>query len=641
MEHPIWIPSDERVKNSLMYEFMQIGPEKFDSYFDLYQWSISEMESFWSQFWDFSNIKYSKTYDSVLKNPVMPGAEWFTGSELNYAENLLKGDPNQVAVISLGESGPAKSMTFRELNLKVSSVQKGLINLGVKKGTIVAGFVPNCVETLIIMLAVSSLGGIWTSCSPDFGSKGVVDRFGQVNPHILITSNGYSYNGKLYKLQDKVNGVLNVIDSIQHVIEINYVDISSNFNHVSVVSFDNLLSIASSNPNFEQLPFDHPLYIMYSSGTTGPPKSIIHGSGGTLIQHMKEHQLHCDVKPGKSKMFWFTTCGWMMWNWLVSGLSSGATIVLYDGSPSYPNIDKLWKMIDDLGITHFGTSPKFLSACDSNKILPKEFCNFDSLNSILSTGSPLVEEQFDWVYSNVKSDIQLSSISGGTDIIGCFLAGSPILPVFRGELQCPQLGMSVESWNDDGVPVIGESGELVCTKPFPSMPIEFWNDCDGLNYHSAYFSEFEGVWTHGDYLEMTKNGGAIIYGRSDTTLNPGGVRIGTAEIYRSIENFEGIIDSVVIGKPEDSDVSIILCVKLSENSIITDDLIEKIKAQIRKSTTPRHVPTYIFQVQDIPYTISGKKVEKAVLHSILGKKVKNQDALINPQSLNEYSNLPF
>ena len=641
MEHPIWIPSDERVKNSLMYEFMQIGPEKFDSYFDLYQWSISEMESFWSQFWDFSNIKYSKTYDSVLKNPVMPGAEWFTGSELNYAENLLKGDPNQVAVISLGESGPAKSMTFRELNLKVSSVQKGLINLGVKKGTIVAGFVPNCVETLIIMLAVSSLGGIWTSCSPDFGSKGVVDRFGQVNPHILITSNGYSYNGKLYKLQDKVNGVLNVIDSIQHVIEIKYVDISSNFNHVSVVSFDNLLSIASSNPNFEQLPFDHPLYIMYSSGTTGPPKSIIHGSGGTLIQHMKEHQLHCDVKPGKSKMFWFTTCGWMMWNWLVSGLSSGATIVLYDGSPSYPNFDKLWKMIDDLGITHFGTSPKFLSACDSSKILPKEFCNFDSLNSILSTGSPLVEEQFDWVYSNVKSDIQLSSISGGTDIIGCFLAGSPILPVFRGELQCPQLGMSVESWNDDGVPVIGESGELVCTKPFPSMPIEFWNDCDGLNYHSAYFSEFEGVWTHGDYLEMTKNGGAIIYGRSDTTLNPGGVRIGTAEIYRSIENFEGIIDSVVIGKPEDSDVSIILCVKLSENSIITDDLIEKIKAQIRKSTTHRHVPTYIFQVQDIPYTISGKKVEKAVLHSILGKKVKNQDALINPQSLNEYSNLPL
>ena len=641
MKDPLWVPSNERIRNSLMYEFMQRCPEKFDSYFDLHQWSISEMESFWSQFWDFSNIKYSKSYNSVLKNPVMPGAKWFSGSELNYAENLLKGDPNQIAVISFGETGSAKSMTFRELNLAVSSVQKGLIDLGVKKGTIVAGFVPNCVETVIIMLAVSSLGGIWTSCSPDFGSKGVIDRFGQVNPHILITSNGYSYNGKLFKLEDKVNGVLNVIDSIQHVIEIEYVNISSNFNHVSVVSFDNLLDNASSNPSFEQLPFDHPLYIMYSSGTTGPPKSIIHSSGGTLIQHMKEHQLHCDVKPGKSKMFWFTTCGWMMWNWLVSGLSSGATIVLYDGSPSYPNFDKLWKMIDDLGITHFGTSPKFLSACDANEILPKEFCNLDSLESILSTGSPLVEEQFDWVYSNVKSDIQLSSISGGTDIIGCFLAGSPILPVFRGELQCPQLGMSVESWNDAGVSVIGENGELVCTKPFPSMPIGFWNDDDGSKYISAYFDEFEGVWTHGDYLEITDNGGAIIYGRSDTTLNPGGVRIGTAEIYRSIENFEEILDSVVVGRPEGSDVSIVLCLKLIDGISITNDLEKKIKAQIRKATTPRHVPNYVFQVSDIPYTISGKKVEKAVLHAILGKSIKNKDALINPDSLNEFSNLSF
>ena len=641
MKDPLWVPSKERIRDSLMYEFMQGCPEKFDSYFDLHEWSIRDMESFWSQFWDFSNIKYSKSYDSVLKNPIMPGAEWFSGSELNYAENLLKGDPNQVAVISLGESGSAKYMTFRELNLKVSSVQKGLANLGVKKGTIVAGFVPNCVETVITMLAVSSLGGIWTSCSPDFGSRGVVDRFGQVNPHILITSNGYSYNGKLFNLEDKVNGVLNVIDSIQHVVEIEYVDISSNFNHVSVVSFDNLLGNDPSNLRFEQLPFNHPLYIMYSSGTTGPPKSIIHSSGGTLIQHMKEHQLHCDVKPGKSKMFWFTTCGWMMWNWLVSGLSSGATIVLYDGSPSHPNIDKLWRMIDDLGITHFGTSPKFLSACDSNEILPKEFCNLDSLESILSTGSPLVEEQFDWVYSNVKSDIQLSSISGGTDIIGCFLAGSPILPVFRGELQCPQLGMSVESWNDDGVSVIGENGELVCTKPFPSMPIGFWNDNDSSKYISAYFKEFEGVWTHGDYLEITDNGGAIIYGRSDTTLNPGGVRIGTAEIYRSIENFEEVLDSVVIGRPEGSDVSIVLCLKLIDGIIITKDLEEKIKTQIRKSTTPRHVPNYVFQVSDIPYTISGKKVEKAVLHAILGKSVKNKDALINPDSLKEFSNLPF
>ena len=641
MNSPIWIPSNEKIKNSLMYKFMKECSEDFKSYFDLHSWSINNLEDFWANFWRFSDIKYSKNYNSVLENPVMPGAKWFSGSELNYAQNLLKGDPDQIAIISIGENISPKTLTFKELNYKVSSVQKGLSKLGVKKGTIVAGFVPNCAETVISMLAVSSLGGVWTSCSPDFGANGVVDRFGQVNPHILITSNGYSYNGKLFKLEEKVNGVLESIDCIRHIVEIEYVDIKSNFNHDSIISFGDILNDGQTQPTFEQLPFDHPLFIMYSSGTTGPPKSIVHSAGGTLIQHMKEHQLHCDIKAGKSTMFWFTTCGWMMWNWLVSGLSSGSTIVLYDGSPSYPSLERLWKMIDDLSITHFGTSPKFLSACDSANILPNKFCKFGSLESILSTGSPLVEEQFDWIYDNIKTDIQLSSISGGTDIIGCFLAGSPIIPVYRGELQCPQLGMSVESWNDDGEPVIGESGELVCTKPFPSMPIKFWNDSDGSKYHSAYFDEYDGVWTHGDYLEMTENGGAIIYGRSDTTLNPGGVRIGTAEIYRSIENFEGIIDSVVIGKPEDSDVSIVLCVKLSERSIITDELKDKIKLQIRKSTTPRHVPNYIFQVLDIPYTISGKKVEKAVLHSVLGKKVKNKDALINPESLKEYSNLPF
>jgi len=641
MSSPLWKPSNEKIKNSLMHKFMQECPEDFESYFDLHNWSINDMEGFWSQFWEFSKIKYSKNYDTVLENPVMPGAEWFSGSELNYAENLLKGDPDQDAIISLGENKSVESLTFRELNQKVCSVQKGLISLGVKKDTIVAGFVPNCAETVITMLAVSSLGAVWTSCSPDFGAEGVVDRFGQVNPHILITSNGYSYNGKLFKLEEKVNGVLDVINSIGHIIEIDYVDITSVFNHKSVISFDTLLENEGDVPRFEQLSFNHPLYIMYSSGTTGPPKSIIHSAGGTLIQHMKEHQLHCDIQSGRDKIFWFTTCGWMMWNWLVSGLSSGATVVLYDGSPSYPSLEKLWKMVEDLEITHFGTSPKFLSACDINKIHPNKFCKLGSLKSILSTGSPLVEEQFDWIYANVKSDIQLSSISGGTDIIGCFLAGSPILPVFRGELQCPQLGMSVESWNDDGMRVIGESGELVCTKPFPSMPIGFWNDDDGSKYNSAYFEEFEGVWTHGDYLEITENGGAIIYGRSDTTLNPGGVRIGTAEIYRSIENFEEVIDSVVIGKPEGSDVSIVLCLKLVEGLTITAELEKKIKFQIRKSTTPRHVPNYIFQVNDIPYTISGKKVEKAVLHSILGKNIKNKDALSNPESLVEYASLPF
>ena len=641
MRSPLWIPSDEKIKSSLIYKFMNDCPVDFESYFDLHKWSINYMEDFWSTFWEFSGIKCSKKYASVLENPVMPGARWFSGSELNYAENLLSGNPNQTAIISLGEERDVVYLSFSELNEKVSSVQKGLINLGVEKGTIVAGFVPNCVETVILMLAVTSLGGIWTSCSPDFGTNGVVDRFGQVNPHILVTSNGYSYNGKNFSLEEKVNGVLETIDSINHIIEINYVDIESNFNHNSIINFSDLLSNEGTIPMFVQLPFDHPLYIMYSSGTTGPPKSIVHGVGGTLIQHMKEHQLHCDIQSGRDTMFWFTTCGWMMWNWLVSGLSSGSTIVLYDGSPSYPNLEKLWKMIGELGITHFGTSPKFLSSCASSEILPNKFSNLKTLKAVLSTGSPLVEEQFDWIYNNVKSDIQLSSISGGTDIIGCFLAGVPILPVNRGELQCSQLGMSVESWNDEGEPVIGESGELVCTKPFPSMPIQFWNDPDGSKYNSAYFNEFEGVWTHGDYLEIRETGGAVIYGRSDTTLNPGGVRIGTAEIYRSLENIEEILDSVVVGKPTESDVSIVLCVKLDDNVDLDKSLINKIKATIRNSATPRHVPHFIFKVDEIPYTINGKKVEKAVLHSMLGKKVKNKDALSNPDSLFQYENLPF
>jgi acetoacetyl-CoA synthetase len=380
---------------------------------------------------------------------------------------------------------------------------------------------------------------------------------------------------------------------------------------------------------------------MYSSGTTGPPKSIIHGAGGTLIQHLKEHQLQCDIQEGRDTLFWFTTCGWMMWNWLISGLASRATIVLYDGSPSHPDLGALWRIVEKAGITHFGTSPKFLAACSNSGIEPKKEADLSSVKSLLSTGAPLVSEQFDWVYENIGSDIHLASISGGTDIIGCFLAGSPILPVHRGEIQCPQLGMDVQSWNIDGKSIIGESGELVCVRPFPSMPIGFWNDSDGLKYQSAYFEEFPNVWTHGDYVEITESGGAIIYGRSDTTLNPGGVRIGTAEIYRAVENMSGIEDAVVVGRPVNGDIDIVLCIKLTDNRTLNSDLEQKIKKLIRSKTTPRHVPKYIFEVHEIPYTISGKKVEKAVLSTILGKEVKNKDALSNPQSLKEYSNLSF
>ncbi len=633
----LWKPSEERVQSTLLEKFMKSLPSKFDSYHELHKWSIENIEDFWSYFWNFSGIKYSRKYDSVLKNPRMPGAKWFEGAELNYAENLLSGDSDKTAIISTGEDRSDMYFTFKELNQEVARVQNGLKELGVTKGTIVAAFVPNCFETVVLMLAASALGAIWTSCSPDFGSQGVIDRFGQVEPSVLVVANGYNYNGKEFSLEDKINGVLNSINSIKHLVCIEYIDLKVELEHSSIHKYPDLKDNEEVIPYFAQLPFNHPLYIMYSSGTTGPPKSIVHGAGGTLIQHLKEHQLQCDIQRGRDTLFWFTTCGWMMWNWLVSALASGSTIVLYDGSPSHPNLGNLWKLADRVGITHFGTSPKFLSACSNANLVPKKEANLSKFRALLSTGSPLVSEQFDWVYDNVHSDIQLSSISGGTDIIGCFLGGSPILPVFRGELQCSQLGMDVQSWSSEGQSVIGENGELVCTKPFPSMPLHFWNDSDGSKYQSAYFEEFKGVWTHGDYIEITANKGAIIYGRSDTTLNPGGVRIGTAEIYRAIEGLPEIDDTVVVGRPNNGDVDVILFIKLAEANYFDNDFESKVKKLIRLKTTPRHVPKEIYPVTDIPYTISGKKVEKAVLAKILGKKVKSKDALANPECLAQYS----
>jgi len=637
----LWKPSDERKDSALITDFMNRLPIDFESYFDLHRWSIDNLEDFWSEFWEFSGIQYSKKYDSVLSNSGMPGAKWFVGSELNYAQNLLSGKSDQIAIISTGENRKDQEFTFKDLNVAVSKAQTGLELLGVKKGSRVAAFVPNCIESIILMLATSACGAIWTSCSPDFGSQGVIDRFGQVEPSILIVSNGYSYNGKIFPLDEKINGVIDTIDSIQNIICIDFVDVNCSLNHESIISYNDLLSNNSLIPNFVQVPFDHPLYIMYSSGTTGPPKSIVHGVGGTLIQHLKEHQLQCDIQSGKDRLFWFTTCGWMMWNWLVSGLASGATIVLYDGSPSYPSLGHLWKIAERTRITHFGTSPKFLSACSNAGLIPKDISDLSALKSVLSTGAPLVSEQYDWVYDNINSDIQLSSISGGTDIIGCFLAGSPILPVYRGEIQCIQLGMDVQAWNEVGESIIGKSGELVCVKPFPSMPIKFWNDNDNSKYYSAYFNEFENVWTHGDYVKITENGGAIISGRSDTTLNPGGVRIGTAEIYRSVENISEIKDAIVVGRPNAGDIDVVLCVKLNEGIQLDSKLINHIKSLIRLKNTPRHVPKYVFEVKDIPYTISGKKVEKAALSTILGKKIKNKDALANPESLQQYSNFQF
>ena len=637
----VWSPSESRIRSSLLYNFIQESPLESNSYSDLHRWSIENMEDFWSHFWEFSKIIYTRTYDSVLDNPTMPGARWFSGSELNYAENLLAGNKDQTAIISTGEGRDDKLLTFGELNKLVAAAQHGLKEMGVTRGTRIAAFVPNCAETVILMLAATAIGAVWTSCSPDFGSQGVVDRFGQVEPSVLVVSNGYNYNGKIFSLEHKINGVLETIDTIEHVISIEFVDTACKLDHPSVIDYQTLISNDATVPEFVPLPFDHPLYIMYSSGTTGPPKSIIHGAGGTLIQHLKEHQLQCDIQKGRDTLFWFTTCGWMMWNWLVSGLASGATVVLYDGSPGHPDLGTLWRMAERTGITHFGTSPKFLAACSKSELVPENVADLSNFRSLLSTGSPLISEQFDWVYENVHSDIQVASISGGTDIIGCFLAGSPILPVHRGELQCAQLGMDVQSWDPDGKPVFGQSGELVCTRPFPSMPIGFWNDENGSKYQEAYFDDFERVWTHGDYIEMTANGGAIIYGRSDTTLNPGGVRIGTAEIYRAVEKMEVIVDSVVVGRPNEGDVDVVLCVKLIKGTDFNEKLESDIRGLIRSATTPRHVPKYIFEVDDIPYTISGKKVEKAVLATITGRKVGNKDALANPESLKQYSVLSF
>jgi acetoacetyl-CoA synthetase len=490
------------------------------------------------------------------------------------------------------------------------------------------------------MLATTALGAVWSSCSPDFGVKGVVDRFAQIRPRVLLTADGYRYGGKTHSLQEKITAVASSLPGLEHVVVIDFMGGDLTVEDTPSSSYAQLLDNEAEDVHFEQVAPDHPLFIMYSSGTTGVPKSIVHGHGGTLLTHYKEHRLHCDVREG-DVVFWFTTCGWMMWNWLVSSLASGATIVIYDGSPLHPGPENLWRLAERHRITHFGTSPKFLATCEKAGLRPASTSDLGAMRALLSTGSPLNPEQFDWVYANVASDVHLASISGGTDLIGCFAGGAPTLPVRRGELQCRALGMAVQAWDADGKPVVGERGELVCTQPFPSMPVGFWNDEDGHRYRAAYFEQNPGVWTHGDFIEIRPSGGVVIHGRSDTTLNPGGVRIGTAEIYRAIETMPQILDSIVVGRPVQGDVEVVLCLKLRDDVKLDEALVSQIKATIRTATTPRHVPTHIFAVRDIPYTISGKKVEKAVRDTITGTAVHNRDALANPEALDEYRTLAF
>jgi len=639
----LWQPDEEKIKQTNMVKFIEFVNKKHNflisNYNELWQWSVDNIPEFWADLWEFLDIKCSKSFEKVVDDPYkLPGAKWFIGAELNFAENLLRYRDDNIAIISIGEKREPLKLTYNQLYKKVASIAKALKNLGVKKGDRVGGFMPNIAETVIAMLATTSLGAIWSSCSPDFGRKGVLDRFGQIEPKVLFTADGYYYNGKQFDSLERVKEILKELPSIEKVVVVPFANENPDISGIpNAVLFDEFGEDAD-DIEFVQVPADHPLYIMYSSGTTGLPKCMVQGVAGVLINHLKELVLHTDLKR-EDRIFYFTTCGWMMWNWLVSSLATGATVVLYDGSPFYPDPSALWKMAQDMELTVFGTSAKYLSAIEEAGVKPKEF-NLEKLRAILSTGSPLALESFYYVYRDIKEDVCLSSISGGTDINGCFFAGNPMGPVYAGELQCRGLGMKVSIFDENGNSVLNRPGELVCLAASPSMPLYFWNDPDGKKYKDAYFEVFPGVWRHGDYAKVTYTGGAIIYGRADATLNPGGVRIGTADIYRVVEGLEEIADSLAVGQKWKGDERVILFVKLKEGYELTDELKKKIKKTIRENLSPRHVPAKIIKVSDIPYTINMKKVEIAVKKIIHGQKVLNTDALANPQCLEEYKNIP-
>ncbi len=644
MEYKIlWTPEPKSVLKSSMYHFMQEVNKRFKTSFrdydSLYQWSIENPGDFWGLFWEYSGIKFTENYSEVVDDAhKMPGARWFSGAKLNYAENLLQRRDEKAAIIFRGESRIERKISYRELYKETHRLAEGLKRLGVKKGDRVAAFMPNLPETIIAMLATSSLGAVWSSSSPDFGIKGVLDRFSQIEPKVIIAADGYFYNGKHFDSQEKLKGILGKLPSVEHVIMVNYTGMLDLSTMPKARAWEEIAEDVEGEIQFEQVAFDHPLYIMYSSGTTGLPKSIVHSAGGTLIQHLKELILHSGLSS-EDTIFYYTTCGWMMWNWFVSSLASGATLVCFDGNPFYPEPDALLRMADDLGISIFGTSAKYIASLENAGVLPSSISSFPKLKAILSTGSPLSDESFEYVYNKWKKNVQLSSISGGTDIISCFMLGNPILPVYRGEIQCRGLGMDVECFDENGKPVREKQGELVCRTAFPSMPVYFWNDPEGQKYLQAYFVDYPGIWRHGDYLQISPHGGITMFGRSDATLNPGGVRIGTAEIYRVVENMDEIEDSVVVGQQYEGDERVILFVKMNKGFNLDEELIRKIRNNIRNNCSPRHMPALILETPDVPYTINGKKVEIAVKKLIHGQEVKNRDALSNPQCLDYFKNL--
>jgi len=642
----LWEPSRKRIERSNMHRFMHNVNARYDrdleDFAALYQWSIENIPRFWAEMWDHAGILASRGYDQVVDDLTrMPGAQWFGGARLNFAENLLRYRDDRTALIFKGEGREAARMTYGELFAEVAAVAEALQAAGVRTGDRVVGFMPNMPETIIAMLAAVSLGAVWSSCSPDFGLKGVLDRFGQIRPKVLFTADWYSFKGRRFDCLERVAGLLGELPSLERVVVVPYLEPAADLGALpsAVLYPDFRAERPAGDVDFAQLPFGHPLYIMYSSGTTGLPKCMVQSAGGVLIHHLKELMLHTDLKR-EDTILYVTTCGWMMWNWLTSALAVGATVVLYDGNPFHPEPDVLWRLAQDEGITVFGTSAGYLNALEAAGVEPGRTYDLSPLRTILSTGSPLAVEGFEYVYQKIKSDVQLASISGGTDLNGCFALGNPLSPVYAGELQCRGLAMKVEAFDENGRSVVGRKGELVCTAPFPSMPIYFWDDPDDEKYRSAYFDVFPGAWRHGDFIEINERGGVVIYGRSDATLNPGGVRIGTAEIYRQVEQLPEVEDCLVVGQPWKNDVRVILFVKMALGKNLTDELRERIRQTLRRNASPRHVPDKIVAVPDIPYTLNMKKVELAVRKVLMGEPVLNRDALANPQSLDAFADLP-